>query len=223
MDNNSENVISLESISKLLKTVADNTKANSAAIQKLMQSEEPSKRKLVEQPSDDECASVVLKCKRFKGALDNAASTSGSASRVNLDISVSEDEGQYFENEDDASFAENFLLPTEESGDNDVSDIPILSSGTIGSWQPSSSTLNWFRQVADTELDDQLIEEVSKQFQPSSEIEKHFEPPKLPKSIWDRLVNNNSELAKQRNIIKSQKIICNAMMPLFTVLILIKF
>ena len=212
MASTNDNAVSLEAISKLLKSVAENTKSNSIAIQKLMENEGSSKRKLVT-PSDDECSSIVLKCKRFC-----ANDTEPSTSRENLDNSLSADEDHLFENDEDSSFAENFLLPVDEPVDNDTSDIPILCSGTKGSWQPSSSTLKWFCQVADTELEDSLIDEVTEKFQPASEVEKHFEPPKLPKSIWDRLVHNNSELSNQRNIIKSQKIICNAMMPLLTVL-----
>ena len=57
-------------------------------------------------------------------------------------------------------------------------------------------------------------------FIPPSESKKHFEPPKLPLSIWNRLksANNSDELFRQKAILKSQKYQTNAILPLLSVL-----
>ena len=66
----------------------------------------------------------------------------------------------------------------------------------------------WYMRIADTELSEANLEEFMKDFIPSGEVSNHFDPPKLPNSIWNRIKSqspNSDEFIKQRCILKSQK------------------
>ena len=195
----------LSEIKTLLKSLSSQAKANSLAIQELAK-----KRNLEARDSDEEQPVLKLKCKRVRTDHEPP-----------VDVSDTDDAGSCPEN--DCAFASNFLLPDEElsiaSSSDSSPELPIMGSENVGSWMPSARTMDWFYKVADHELDDGQIDSLFDKFLPSPEIAPHFEPPKLPKPIWDRLAKRNKEeVIKQRSIFKSQKLLCGALMPLLSVL-----
>ena len=100
-------------------------------------------------------------------------------------------------------------------------DIPVLAAKPLHSWEAPKRSFEWFKRIADSELSEGDLEDFMKDFVPAKEVGKHFDPPKLPNSIWSRIKFQNScsdELFKQRSIMKSQKFQTSALMPLLSVL-----
>ena len=83
-------------------------------------------------------------------------------------------------------------------------DIPILSTKDSHTWAPPKKAFSWFQRVADKELSEGDMDNFMKDFIPPSDIWDHFEPPKLPLPIWNRLksFNNTDELFRQKAILK---------------------
>ena len=169
----------LSEIKVLLKSLTSQTKANSLAIQELAK-----KRKLDSRDSNEEQPVLKLKCKRVRTDHEPP-----------VDVSDTDEAGSC--PDDDCAFDSNFLLPDEElstaSSSYSSPGLPIMGSENVGSWVPSARTMDWFCKVADHELDDGQIDSLFDTFLLSHEIAPYFEPPKLPKPIWDRLAKLNEE------------------------------
>ena len=169
----------LSEIKVLLKSLTSQTKENSLAIQELAK-----KRKLDSRDSDEAQPVLKLKCKRVRTDHEPP-----------VDVSDSDQGGSCSENDcgSSSAFASSFLLPDEElsaaSSSDSSPELPILGSENVGSWVPSARTMDWFCKVADHELVDGQIDSLFDKFLPAPEIAPHFEPPKLPKPIWDRLAS----------------------------------
>ena len=101
-----------------------------------------------------------------------------------------------------------------------TSDFPIIGPETKSTWTPPSRAFSWFTKVADIDVPDSQLESYLEDFVPPKELENHFTPPRLPKSVWDKLLRSkrNEELNKQRHIYQSQKLLYSSLMPLLTVL-----
>ena len=103
----------------------------------------------------------------------------------------------------------------------DEFDIPVLSVKPSHTWDAPKKSFEWFKQIADCELSDADLETFLKDFIPSNDISKHFEPPKLPNAIWSRIkaqTFSSDEYLKQRSIMKSQRLQTGVIMPLLSVL-----
>ena len=97
----------------------------------------------------------------------------------------------------------------------------MLAAKPCHSWEAPKRSFEWFKRIADSKLSEGDLEDFMKDFVPAKEVGKHFDPPKLPNSIWSRIKFQNScsdELFKQRSIMKSQKFQTSALMPLLSVL-----
>ena len=103
----------------------------------------------------------------------------------------------------------------------DTCDIPILTVKQDHSWDAPKKSFEWFKRIADSELSDADLDNFMKDFIPPNDIAKHFEPPRLPNAIWNRIKAqsySSDEFLKQRSIMKSQKFQSSAIMPLLSVL-----
>lgn len=105
---------------------------------------------------------------------------------------------------------------SEDESDEDV--IPILDSETAPTWKPSDKVLKWYTQVADIELKDEQISEISDKFSPPAEIDVHFQPPQLPKALWQKCKSSSLEFQRQRTLWKIQQSSSLAIKPLLSVL-----
>ena len=97
-----------------------------------------------------------------------------------------------------------------DSDQSDDLDIPIKGLVKDGNWKPSDKTMSWFKKVADIDLSDEELNNLYERFLPSAELSSHFNPPKLPDMLWNKLKagnQNTSELTKQRTIFRSQIIL----------------
>lgn len=129
----------------------------------------------------------------------------------------------------DAEMLENLLLsesldPTGNISHSDSSEdfeIPTLGSEPNFNWEPPKKAFAWFQKIADTELTDNQLEDFLGRFVPTDDVSQHFQPPKMPKIIWNQLCagsSNSAEMYKQRTVFKSQKLLGSSIMPLLTVL-----
>ena len=110
---------------------------------------------------------------------------------------------------------------TDSSSASEDLDIPVLASKPCHSWNPPKRSFEWYKRIADTELSEADLEDFMKDFIPSEDVSNHFNPPKLPSSIWNRIRSqscNSDEFIKQKCIMKSQKFQSSAIMPLLSVL-----
>lgn len=95
---------------------------------------------------------------------------------------------------------------------------PKIECPDNSTWNPSPEIIQWYADIADKELDTNQIDSVNSDFLPSDEISKHFEPPKVPKSIWNRCKLQPSDAHKQRSLTHIQQTISIAIKPLLSVL-----
>ena len=96
-------------------------------------------------------------------------------------------------------------------------EFPILDSESLPTWHPSDAVFKWFSRVADIELKDEQISEISEAYLPSAEIETHFQPPLIPKPLWQKCKASRNE-HKQMALFKIQQSTTLAIKPLIAVL-----
>ena len=110
---------------------------------------------------------------------------------------------------------------SESSSSGEEEEIPIKGLKKHCTWEPPSKAFKWFKKVADIELSEEELNNLGERFTPSEDIADHFNPPKLPSIIWNKLKGSNqnsSEVLKQKTIFRSQRMLNTALMPLLTVL-----
>ena len=108
------------------------------------------------------------------------------------------------------------------SGNNDDAPgfrkFPTLSRSDNATWHPSTYLIDWYKVVADTELDDEQIASVTDDFKPPDDLAAIFEPPLLSKAIWSRCKSFPAELQLQKSLSSVQKTVSSAIKPLLSVL-----
>ena len=122
----------------------------------------------------------------------------------------------------DQLLAQYLISEASERGEDsdDMGGIPVLGSKEQTNWNPPKNPFKWFKTVADTELTEEQLEEFLIRFSPPADVEGHFEPPKLPNVIWNKISSGGrtDEYFKQRSLFKSQKLLTSTIKPLLTVL-----
>jgi hypothetical protein len=108
--------------------------------------------------------------------------------------------------------------PENEYDSDDIGGIPVLGNKPQYSWEPPKKAFSWYKKVADTDLTEDQVDEFMANFIPPTDVQCHFDPPKLPKIIWNKINSGTEESYRQRSIVRSQKLLSSAMMPLLTVL-----
>ena len=100
-----------------------------------------------------------------------------------------------------------------------MADFPIISGESQPTWSPEPRTLAWFKKIADMELKQEQVDSILNDFIPPENLNEHFTPPVLPTSIWNQIKSeSSSDIAKQRVVFRSHKLISSSLMPLLSVL-----
>lgn len=126
------------------------------------------------------------------------------------------------------SFLQNFLMDEHNTCSNEgetpdptsADNFPVVGLDPDSTWDPPARALDWYKKVADIDLTDAQVDSFMESFIPPTELESHFVPPRLPRSVWDKLLHSKrgDELNRQRQVYKSQKLLYSSIMPLLTVL-----
>lgn len=95
---------------------------------------------------------------------------------------------------------------------------PTLTASDNSTWKPSHDTVQWFSSIANIELDSNQLSSVNNDFQPPDDIAKIFEPPKVPKALWNRCKRSPSDTHNQRALTQIQDTVCSAIKPLLSVM-----
>ena len=95
---------------------------------------------------------------------------------------------------------------------------PVLGSASAPAWTPPESSFKWFSEVADLELDENVLQSLKESFATSEELEKHFSPPRLPPSLWNLAKGNNAVKYRSKVVSKAQELSYLAIKPLLNVL-----
>ena len=83
----------------------------------------------------------------------------------------------------------------EEKDDEDDSDdsvFEVMGGQKEGSWAVSEKVMKLFNKLADIELEKPELNELKKSFLPSEEEAHHFQPPKLPLSMWQNISSSSN-------------------------------
>ena len=102
-------------------------------------------------------------------------------------------------------------------------DLDVIGGSEKESWAPSKKVFEWFLHVADLEMKKEDLDKIKKDFKASEELTSHFEPPRLPSSVWNSINSsaNHNESTRLKTIFKAQEYICHAMKPLLSSLSLL--
>lgn len=167
-------------------------------------------------PNPSVSESVLLKLGRsdFTHHADNDSPMPSASGSKNPEMTEMSDAGileQLLEEENDFN-------DYEEEEEGDITEYRVLGSDPEPSWVPPKSSFSWFKKIADIELKDKELETIVEGFKPPAELEHHFVPPKLPKSVWDAVKSSPADQFKQRVCFKAQSLTCTAIKPLLSVL-----
>ena len=121
----------------------------------------------------------------------------------------------------DSDFTLNQILTNSDS-ESEISveapsQYPILDTEIPPTWHPSDDVLKWFAQVADIELKDDQVSDISESYVPKAEVDAHFQPPLIPKPLWQKCKASHTE-HKQMSLLKIQQSTTLAIKPLLSVL-----
>ena len=97
-------------------------------------------------------------------------------------------------------------------------DLPIIGASSNSNWEVSDRVLQWFKTIADIELTDEQISEISREYVPDNDVKNHFEHPRIPSALYKRIKNKPSEPLRLRPLNRSQLTSTLALKPLLTVL-----
>ena len=86
--------------------------------------------------------------------------------------------------------------------------------GSIG-----PKVLDFYKKVADLELEKEDCEKLKEAWKPSEEFSPHFEPPKLPQALWQTISSNSqADFHRAKTIFKAQDYIYVALRPILSAL-----
>lgn len=128
------------------------------------------------------------------------------------------------QSEDDCSISpepelQNVQTVSDQVENDATIDLPIFGTDPEYNWAPSVNTMNWFRKVADIELTDNQVTEISDSYTPCDDIAADFVPPEIPPVFWNKMKSdskNSLVYYNQRALWKSQKLYCLALKPLLS-------
>ena len=123
--------------------------------------------------------------------------------------------------DDDFTFNDDKVIDgDDDQDDSDDSDFEIMGGQKEGSWAVSKKVMKWFNKVADIELEKPELDELKKSFLPSEEEAHHFQPPKLPLSMWQNITgsSNHADAYRLKSVHKAQEGLYLALCPLLSAL-----
>ena len=102
-------------------------------------------------------------------------------------------------------------------------DLDIIGGSEGESWTPSKKSFEWCLKVADLEMKKEDLDKIKKDFKANEKLSSHFEPPRLPTSVWNSInsSSNHTEGTRLKTIYKAQEYICLAVKPLISSLSLL--
>ena len=122
--------------------------------------------------------------------------------------------------EDELSQLENILNASsdvEEHVSASDDDFEIIGDTPKGNWSPSKKILDWYLKVADLELNKDLISKIHEEFKTEDSLNDHFQPPKLPPSLWSAVQSNSADSYRLKSLYKSQELLYLSIKPLLSV------
>ena len=157
---------------------------------------------------------------RESGSNDKIGQNDGASNSGDSTLSaVVEDTLQ--DNSDDEGMTNLERLLCEENNEDvdnaveiDSEDFNFLGAAAPASWKPSPKTLKLFLNVADIELNKDIIDKIKEDFKTDSDIETHFEPPRFPTSLWSSIKNSPADVYKLKSLFKCQENLFLAIKPL---------
>ena len=147
---------------------------------------------------------------------DGTCDSSDSYNENILEQILGADSEEEFSEEEEGQFEEENETPRENSSD---SEFEVLGAPPEGSWKVDKKVLNWFYTIADIELKKEDMDNLKKTYQTPKDLSSHFEPPKLPPTIWQTISqSNHADLFRLKHIHRAQDSLYLATRPLLSVL-----
>lgn len=140
------------------------------------------------------------------------------------DVSETSDSGSEADySHDDIEALENLDLVDEEkdSSKADQPDDPglkILGGPVPTSWDLPPRAFSWYKKICDLELKSDDIKSLKEKYHPADDLIHHFEPPKIPHSLWESVKTSQALVYKQKVCFKAQESAYTAILPLLSVL-----
>lgn len=119
---------------------------------------------------------------------------------------------------------EDIMMGVSESADKTDSELEsdndflVIGDEAAHKWSPPRKAFSWYKKVADIDLKQSDLTDLKEKYLPPSEVANHFEPPKLPPSLWQNICASPGDTYKHKVIYKAQDNIFGAIKPLLSVL-----
>ena len=148
---------------------------------------------------------------------DNGACDSPDEFNILEQILADSDED--FSDNEDQDEEGNQVEDMEEEDESSDLEFDVLGGPPEATWKLDKKVMKWFLNVADIELKKESLESIKKAYQTKNEVASHFEPPKLPHSIWQAISqSNHADLFRLKTIHKAQESLYLATCPLLSAL-----
>ena len=106
-----------------------------------------------------------------------------------------------------------------DESDSETSDFEVIGGPTQASWKVKDKVLKWFQSVADIELKQEDLKALKDKYKVGDSLQKDFEPPKLPNSIWNSMTSNSkADTFRLRSLFRSQESLYLSLVPLLSAL-----
>ena len=145
------------------------------------------------------------------GSNEGAGNSSGSDSDINVLEHLLAGQNDYEQEEEEEDEDD---LEEGKEGDDGLS---IIGGPPEASWSLSPKIMNFYKKVSDIELKKEDCDKLKDSWKPTEEESSHFEPPKLPQTLWQTISSNSpADFHRAKTIYKAQDYIYLALRPILS-------